>query len=98
MGLQDFNAEILSRHTVIVLGDDAEQFFHTDLGRYILGVAEQEIQAELSFLMNADPDDTKAIKDSQTRIERARLAIQWLNEVIAEGRQEQERILSEEQP
>lgn len=97
MGLQDnFNAEILARHTVIVLGDDAEQFFHTDLGRYILGAAEQDIHAEIETLIVTDPEDKQTIRKAQTRIERVRLAIQWLNEVIARGRQEQERILIEE--
>ena len=46
--------------------------------------------------MSINPEDTDRIRQSQTRIERVRLAIQWLNEVIAIGRQEQERIQTEE--
>jgi hypothetical protein len=81
---------------VVVLGDDAEQFFQTDLGRYVLGAAEQEIHAELNNLMSIQPEDVNKVRQSQTRIERVKLAIQWLNEVIAMGRQEQERIQIEE--
>ena len=96
MAITDYNADILARHAAIVMGDDAEQFFKTDLGRYVLGVAEQEIHAELTNLMSIPPEQTDRIRQSQTRIERVRLAIQWLNEVIAIGRQEQERIQTEE--
>jgi len=92
----NFNQDILSRNTTIVLGDDAEQFFKTDIGRYVVGVANQEIQDGYVQLEEADPEDSKLIRKVQNKIAQARLAILWLNEVIAMGRQEQQQIISEE--
>lgn len=70
----------------VIIGKDAEQFFKTDLGKYVLGCAQQDIDRATQELMQADPNDAKEIIRLQNQANVAQTAIQWLNDAIIIGR------------
>jgi hypothetical protein len=81
------NTQILSSLAAIDIGTSAEQFFKTDLGRYLLGVSKQESAEYVHELKNVSPVDTKSIMDLQIKIKSTELAITWLKEAILSGEQ-----------
>lgn len=81
----------------ILLGDDADQFFKSDLGKYIQARARHEIITAQNDLVKVDPEDSKAIREIQNRIKIARAVPDWLNEAILSGRQELEQKFLEEE-
>lgn len=68
-----------------ILGDEAKRFLEGDLGKYMRGCADQDIQEAILDLGAADPQDTKAIRDIQNRIWRARNFSGWLIELVQRG-------------
>jgi hypothetical protein len=68
-----------------ILGDEARKFLEGDLGRYMRGCAEQDVQEALLDLEDADPEDHKKIRDIQNKIWRARNFPVWLNELVQRG-------------
>ena len=68
-----------------ILGDEARRFLDGDLGKYMRGVAEQEIQEAILELEDADPEDKKKIREIQNKIWRARNFTGWLNELVQRG-------------
>ena len=71
----------------ILLGDDAEEFFKSDLGRYVLESALEEINLAVTKLKTVSPWDTNAIIELQTKIRIAEAAPGWLNDAIRAGRE-----------
>jgi hypothetical protein len=69
------------------LGKKCQEFLNTDVGRYLHGVAAQEVQTCASYLLDCDPDDAKAIRAIQSRAKGAHNFIVWLNEAIENGEQ-----------
>jgi len=82
MGLSDqtLQAEIL-------LGDDADQFFRSDLGKYVLGRAQQEVDEATEKMKRVDPENVSQIRALQHIIQVAESVPRWLNEVLVAGRQ-----------
>ena len=74
----------------IQLGDEADSFFKSDLGKYVLGVAEQELQEALMGLRHVDPHDVAKIIALQNKAAVAEAVPAWLNGLIVESRQTQE--------
>lgn len=70
-----------------VLGKDAEEFFVSELGRYLAGCAELEEKEAFEALANADPSEYKQIVMLQNRVWRARAFMGWLQELIVAGKQ-----------
>jgi len=71
----------------ITLGDEAKKFFNSDIGRFILGRATEEIDQALSEFKDIDPTDDKGIRNLQQKIAVAEKLPIWLNECIVEGEQ-----------
>ncbi len=69
-----------------ILGRDAEEFEKSELGRYLLGRAEQEENEALNALADVSADDTKAVRDLQAKAWRARSFKTWIRELIAGGK------------
>lgn len=67
------------------LGDEAKRFVESDLGKCILGMAQQEIMAAQEELETVDPDDSKAIQAIQNKAKLGRMFNQWLYELIDKG-------------
>lgn len=70
-----------------ILGLDAEQFFKTDLGHYVLDRSLTESEELTAELKKADPEDSKKIRDLQNRIQTAEKTLIWLHEAIERGRE-----------
>ncbi len=70
-----------------LIGDEAERFVETELGKTILGMAKQEVMAAQEELEKVDPDNVKKIRDLQNQAWRARSFESWLVELITKGRQ-----------
>jgi hypothetical protein len=84
------------RLAVLMLCDEAERFFSSQLGKYVLGVSEQEVRAAVEDLKTVDPTDANKIRELQAKISTAEAAILWMAETIANGRQEMQIIDQEE--
>lgn len=80
-----------------ILGKQAELFFESDLGRYVLGCAMQEEQAAIEKLREIDPYNPVGIAGLQMEIKVATSAIRWLNEAIITGKQAKDTIDSREE-
>ena len=70
-----------------MLGDDAAEFFQSEIGRYVLERAREQTEDASAKLQDVDPTDAKTIRDLQNDIYRAGQAIKWLNEMIIAGKE-----------
>jgi hypothetical protein len=68
-----------------ILGDDAEKFLKTDLGKYLIESAEQETTEALHILKTVDPNDKVKITELQNKIWRAESFKDWLVGLINAG-------------
>lgn len=69
-----------------MLGQDAEDFLRSDVGRYLIGRADQEIQEAQQKLATVSPWRRRRIQELQAQIWRAQSVKGWLIEVINAGR------------
>lgn len=70
-----------------MLGKDAEEFIGSDLGRYMIGRAEQEEREAVELLATVWPWRRRRITELQNRIWRARQFKGWLVELYQIGKQ-----------
>lgn len=70
-----------------ILGRDAEDFFASDLGRYMLGRAEQEEVAAIEEMIACDVNDAEHMERLQNIIWRSRVFKDWLAELVTNGKQ-----------
>lgn len=67
------------------MGEDARAFLESNLGRCLLGMAQQEILAAQQELECVDPTDTKKVCELQNKAWRSRQFEAWLRELVANG-------------
>jgi len=67
------------------IGDEALRFKESDLGKVLLGMAEQEVLAAQQELEVVDPTQTEKIRELQWRAKMYRGFEGWLNELISRG-------------
>jgi microcompartment protein CcmL/EutN len=70
-----------------ILGKDAEDFFKSDIGRYVLARSNEEVEEAVEQLKVTPADQVAEIRDLQLTISKAEGAVQWLNEQIIAGNQ-----------
>ena len=70
-----------------MIGKDAEEFIRSDIGRYIIGCAEQEAQDALDQLKRVYPWRRRKITELQNKIWRAESIQSWLAELVIKGQQ-----------
>ena len=68
-----------------VLGRDADEFMRTDIGRYVLGRCEQEIDEAQELLSRVSPWRRRRIQELQNQIYRAKSLKSWLVELVNNG-------------
>lgn len=68
-----------------LIGDEAKKFIESDLGRCVLGMAMQEIEAAQLALEDVNPTDVPAIERLQNKAKLGRQFEQWLKELISNG-------------
>jgi len=69
------------------IGDEARKFLESDLGKYVLGVAEQDALLALEKLGEIDPSNIEQIRAAQNEVKLARSFKQWLLEALHDGEQ-----------
>lgn len=69
-----------------ILGRDAEEFFNTDIGRYLIGRCDQEIDEAQELLSRVSPWRRRRIQDLQNQIYRAKSLKDWVAELISNGK------------
>ena len=79
----------------MIIGDDARQFLESELGRTILGMAEQEKLSAQEELCSVDAEDAKRIRDLQNTVARANSFAGWLIELINRGADAEKILMSE---
>jgi hypothetical protein len=70
-----------------ILGRDAEEFIQSDIGKYIIGCAEQEAQEAMNDLKHVYPWRRRKITELQNKIWRAESIQGWLAELVINGKQ-----------
>jgi len=69
-----------------ILGEDAEKFLKSDIGEYLTGRIEQDIEDAKAGLVDVDPMDSVAVMKLQNDIKRAESIKQYLSEIVVAGR------------
>ena len=70
-----------------MIGRDAEDFIESDIGRYIIGCAEQESHEATEQLKRVYPWRRRKIQELQNKIYRAESIQSWLAELVISGKQ-----------
>jgi hypothetical protein len=73
-------------------GIEVEQFLSSDIGRYMVGRAENEEHEALQALAQVDPIDAKKVERLQNQVWRARSIQQWLAQAVQAGLMAQHQI------
>lgn len=79
-----------------VLGKDAEEFLGSELGRYVVGRAEQEEKEAIDALAVVSSWRRNRIRELQAQVWRARSVKHWLGELIQAGHQAQMQLVEKE--
>lgn len=67
------------------LGDEAKRFLESDLGKVMLGLAQQEVELAQEDLEEVEPTDTAEIRKLQNQAKVGRWFEKWLRELLADG-------------
>ena len=67
------------------LGEEARNFLESDLGKCLLGMAQQEVALAQEALERVDPADTEAVRKLQNQAMLGRQFEQWLLELLDKG-------------
>jgi len=70
-----------------VLGQEADEWWNSDLGQYVLERSLRESKSLTTKLKFHDPFDTEGIQKLQFDIQVAEKALVWIGQAIQEGRQ-----------
>jgi hypothetical protein len=68
-----------------LIGDEAKRFLESELGKCVLGIAQQEMSAAVIDFSNADPTDEKVVRHLQNKIQVATWFRQWIIELFNRG-------------
>lgn len=69
------------------LGRDAQDFLNSDIGRYIVGRAQQEKAEALDKLARVSTWRTNRIRELQNQVWRADSVLLWVTELVTAGKQ-----------
>ena len=77
--------EINQLEQSIAFGIRVEEFLHSDIGKYLIARADEEIEDAVEALKRADPDLPNVIRALQSKINVAESFQYWLAEAIQDG-------------
>lgn len=69
------------------IGEKAREFLESDLGKVLIGLADQEVQLAQELLGDVDPTDDKKIRDLQNQVKVGKWFSQWLTDLVTDGEQ-----------
>lgn len=75
------------KHAERILGEQANKFFNSDLGQFIIAKSLGEVSEATALLRNVEPEDSKSIRNLQENIAVAELGLTWINEAFNLGEQ-----------
>lgn len=81
-----------------VLGKQLEEFWASDVGRYLRGRAKNAYTAAVNELMTCDPTDARAVIKARGACWQAEMFERWVNEGIEAGLNAQIALMVEEEP
>jgi hypothetical protein len=81
----------------VELGLDAQAFMRTKLGQYLIGRANEIVEEAVEKLKEADPDDTKAIRDLQNTIRLNESFMYWLADAVTQGQSAEELLIQQQE-
>jgi hypothetical protein len=70
-----------------ILGDDADKFLRSDLGKVVIGLAIQEAEEAKEEFKTVNPENSARIRELQNIIWRAESFEGWLRGLVVEGEQ-----------
>lgn len=68
------------------LGGQAAEFLRSDIGRHLIGCLKQEIVLAQDALSSTSPWRFLKVQELQNRIWRAKFMLDWLRELISNGK------------
>lgn len=68
------------------LGKDAEDFFRSDIGRYMVGCAQQEYALAVVKIKTVAPWRFIRIRELQNEMWRAEKFMEWLRDLLIQGK------------
>lgn len=79
---QSDNRELINQ---IDFGMQVEAFLGSEVGKYLIGRAEHDVEEATEQLKNADPENPKLIRTLQNKIKCAESIQYWMAEAIQSG-------------
>ena len=73
-------------HHEFDMGEQAEEFFHSDIGRFMVGAAHQDLQDAHMKLARTLPFRWRRIQALQNDIRVAEMFLQYLRELVIRGK------------
>jgi hypothetical protein len=86
--------EVQQLEATVALGLQVEGFLSGPIGAYLVGKAEEEIEAALQELKTVTPTDVPRIVTLQNVIHRAESVQYWLAEAVQEGLNAQQELVT----
>lgn len=77
------------------LGEKCQAFLNTEVGQYLQGVAEQDVQLCATALLTVDPTDVETIRKIQFKAHTAQNFLTWLDDAITNGHMAGQLLLEE---
>lgn len=74
-----------NQYALVALGEEANQWFRTPVGMFVLKKMNDEVQELQDLFISCEPHDTKTMQEIHFNILVAQKGLEWLNEVINEG-------------
>jgi len=68
-----------------VFGRQVEQFLASDIGRYLIARADQQIKEGKAELVETDPENANAMRAAQFKVKVAQSIVDWLSDAIRNG-------------
>lgn len=72
---------------VAIIGKDSEEFLSSELGRYMIECAANQVDDAVDKLKKANPMDSELIMELQNQIYRAESFGGWLRDLVIAGNQ-----------
>lgn len=93
----DNAAESKELYAKLSFGIEVENFLASKVGQYLISHAEQERDAAIDLLKEADACDANAIRKLQDTIKRAESIQQWMAYAIQDGIEAEQRLKDQDE-
>jgi hypothetical protein len=84
------------RVSVAQFGKQVEMFLETDIGRYLVSRAKEDIDQAVEEMKRTNPHDVKLMLTVQNRVHVAETVLSWLGDAIRSGHSSLESLKEEE--